>query len=197
MRYMIPAIALVILIASAGCCAPQALFVVLPNPDGSAGAVTVDDGRGPLVLDRPYAAGAVSSGKVARTTSDPQRVQQTFGRALAAQPILPSHFQLYFVSGSDVLTPDSEQRYRSVFDDIKRRPVYQVEVIGLTDTVGDDAYNQRLSGERAAAIRERLVRDGVDAGAISVAGRGERDLAVQTGPEVSESRNRRVKITVR
>jgi outer membrane protein OmpA-like peptidoglycan-associated protein len=186
---------LLICMAQGGC--RQAFVVVLPNPDGSTGAVTVDDGQNSIVLDSPYAAGEVSSGKVATATSDADEVQEVFGSALAAQPILPNHFQLYFVSDTDVLTPESGQRYRGVFDDIERRPVYQVEVIGHTDTLGDSAYNQELSRRRAAAIRDRLVGDGIDRQAISIAGRGELDLAVPTGSQVSEPRNRRVEITVR
>ena len=95
------------------------------------------------------------------------------------------------------MTPESLLKYRSVFDDIKRRPVYQVEVIGYTDTLGDKAHNQQLSLKRAAAIRDRLIADGLSASSISIAGRGELDPAVPTGPQVAEPRNRRVEITVR
>jgi outer membrane protein OmpA-like peptidoglycan-associated protein len=72
-----------------------------------------------------------------------------------------------------------------------------VEVIGHTDTLGDMAYNQRLSLDRAGAIRGSLVRDGLDPNAISIAGRGKLDLLVPTGDQVPEPRNRRVEITVR
>ena len=109
----------------------------------------------------------------------------------------PSHFRLYFESDKDVLTPASQQQYKAVFDDIKRRPVYQVEVIGHTDTFASREYNQQLSLKRADAIKDRLVHDGLNPKSISVAGRGERDLAVKTGPGVHEPRNRRVEITVR
>jgi outer membrane protein OmpA-like peptidoglycan-associated protein len=124
-------------------------------------------------------------------------VQQIFGNALAAQPVLPSHFVLYFEKDSNVLTPDSQRRYEAVFADIKRRPVYEVEVIGHTDTMGNAVHNQQLSTSRAEMIRDRLVHDGIGAQSISVAGRGDLDLAVKTGAEVAEPRNRRVEITVR
>ena len=70
-------------------------------------------------------------------------------------------------------------------------------MIGHTDTFASREYNQQLSLKRATAIKDRLVRDGLNPKSISVAGRGERDLAVKTGPGVHESRNRRVEITVR
>jgi outer membrane protein OmpA-like peptidoglycan-associated protein len=120
-----------------------------------------------------------------------------FREAFAAQPILPQHFRLYFISGSLELTPESVIAYHSVFDDIKRRPVYQVEVIGHTDTVGDLRMNQKLSLDRAAAIRNRLVGDGIEPDAISIAGRGKLDPIVPTGDGVPEPRNRSVVITVR
>ena len=175
----------------------QELFVVLPNPDGSAGAVTVNGGGQSVVLDRPYAADEQRGGNFTATSSTADQVQEVFGSALAAQPIPPKHFTLYFITNSDKLTPASAQEYKQVFDDIKRRPVYQVEVIGHTDTFASRAYNQQLSLKRADAIKDELVHDGLNPQSISVAGRGELDLAVPTPPGVHEPRNRRVEITVR
>ena len=74
----------------------QALFVVLPNPDGSSGAITVSDSQKSVLLDKPYAASEEKGGSVAATTTDAQQVKQIFGSALNAQPILPKHFVLYF-----------------------------------------------------------------------------------------------------
>jgi outer membrane protein OmpA-like peptidoglycan-associated protein len=149
------------------------------------------------VLDRPYAAEDVKGDKVEQTTSDSTQVQQVFGSALAAQPILPEHFRLYFLRDKDVMTAESQQQYKNVFADIKRRPVYQVEVIGYTDTLGEQPHNQELSLKRAAALRDELVRDGLNPDSITIAGRGELDPAVPTGPQIAEPRNRRVEITVR
>jgi len=189
---------LLVLGALAGCAEKEhELFVVLPNPDGTSGAITVSDGGNSVVLERPYAAEDVKGDKVEQTTSDPAQVQQVFGSALAAQPILPEHFRLYFLKDKDVMTAESQQQYKNVFADIKRRPVYQVEVIGYTDTLGQQPYNQELSLKRAAALRDELVRDGLNSDSITIAGRGELDPAVPTGPQVAEPRNRRVEITVR
>ncbi len=94
------------------------------------------------------------------------------------------------------MTPDSQKLYRTVFDDIKRRSIYQVEVIGHTDTLGDKTYNQQLSLQRANAIRDLLVKDGLAKTGISTAGRGQLDLAVPEPPNTSQPLNRRVEITV-
>jgi outer membrane protein OmpA-like peptidoglycan-associated protein len=178
-------------------CARQALFVVLPNPDGTAGEITIDDGKTKVPLNQPYAAGEVRDGEAEAAAIPVQEVRTIFAGAIAARPILPAHFRLYFVLDSDDLTPDSQKQYADVFADIRRRPVYQVEVVGHTDTLGDRSHNQALSLRRARAIGDRLVKDGVAAGAIAVAGRGQLDLAVKTADQVGEPRNRRVEITVR
>ncbi len=184
-------------LAVGACSQQQALFVVLPNPGGGSGAVTIDDGTKKVLLDKPYAAGEVRGGAAKRVDVAPAQVDRIFGKALAAQPILPAHFRLYFALNSERLTPASKIAYRKVFEDIQRRPVYQIEVIGHTDTVGEKDYNQKLSLARAKAIAERLAHEGLDRSAIKVSGRGELDQAVATGDDIYEPRNRRVEIDVR
>ncbi len=73
----------------------------------------------------------------------------------------------------------------------------RIEVDGYTDLSGTPAYNQRLSIRRAQSVMAELVRDGVPAGAISVAGHGEADPLVPTAAGVREPQNRRVEIILR
>jgi outer membrane protein OmpA-like peptidoglycan-associated protein len=74
-----------------------------------------------------------------------------------------------------------------------RRPI---EVDGYTDTTGTHEYNERLSQARADALAFRLVRHGVNRGRIVTHGLGETQLAMPTGNNVSEPRNRRVVIRI-
>jgi outer membrane protein OmpA-like peptidoglycan-associated protein len=180
-------------------CPRQELYVVLPNADGrpGAGQITVMEGTTATVLNQPFAAAEARGGQSTGVPLDPTEARIVFNQAVAARPILPAHLRLYFVLGSDQLTPESTAAYRAVFDDIKRRPAYEVEVIGHTDTLGEVSYNQQLSLSRAAMIRASLTRDGLDPNAISIAGRGKLDLLVPTGDQVPEPQNRRVEITVR
>ena len=195
MRQTILALGSMVLLAG---CPRQALFVVLPNAEGGGvGAITIDDGKTMTALDQPYAAAESRADGTAPTAETQENISVIFRSAIAAQPILPHHFRLYFILGSNELTPESEFAYRAVFDDIKQRPAYEIEVIGFTDTLGDPPYNQALSLARAAAIRATLVGDGLDRQAISIAGRGKRDLLVPTADQTPEPRNRRVEITVR
>jgi len=70
-------------------------------------------------------------------------------------------------------------------------------VIGHTDTVGNLSFNDKLSLARAERLREMMVGLGIPPERIQAAGRGKRELLVQTDDNVSEPRNRRVEISVR
>ena len=95
------------------------------------------------------------------------------------------------------LTADSAALARTVLAEIAARPVADVVVIGHTDRAGELDYNDRLSRQRAEALRARLVELGGDPARISVAGRGEREPLVPTGDGVAEPRNRRAELSVR
>jgi outer membrane protein OmpA-like peptidoglycan-associated protein len=195
MRRALPALASIVLLTG---CPRQALFVVLPNAEGGGvGAITVEEGKTATTLDQPYATAESRAGGTAPVEESRGNISVIFRSAIAAQPILPHHFRLYFIVGSAELTPESKLAYRAVFDDTRQRPVYEIEVIGFTDTVGNLPYNQALSLSRASAIRDGLVRDGLDRRTISIVGRGKHDLLVPTPDQTPEPRNRRVEITVR
>lgn len=189
----------------AGCATPRNdLVVVLPEAGGKTGAVVVtDDKKRQTVLDKPYAAARTdepgifdrSSGMKAGPSSAGE-VKQAFGPALAAQPARPVSLLLYFTEGS-TLSDESKEVVDRMFAEIARRPAAEITVIGHTDTVGNDAYNDKLSLERAQAVREILIGMGVPAQNITAAGRGKRELLVPTGDNVNEPRNRRVELNVR
>ena len=63
--------------------------------------------------------------------------------------------------------------------------------------MGSVQSNDALSLRRAQKIRDDMVKLGVPADQIQVAGRGEREPLVATEDEVAEPRNRRVQISVR
>jgi outer membrane protein OmpA-like peptidoglycan-associated protein len=70
----------------------------------------------------------------------------------------------------------------------------EVRVIGHTDNTGSDQLNDRLSLERAQSVKNYLVTRGVNAGAVQVAGRGEREPVADNGSEAGRAKNRRVEI---
>jgi len=184
----------------AACATPPRhdLVVLLPQAGGQTGAVVVREGRQETVLNAPYAAARSSEeGGMRAAPSGPEEVGKVFGAALSAQPARPVSLTLYFTEGATTLSPESKAVVDRMFAEIANRPAAEITVIGHTDSVGSDAYNDKLSLERAELMRQKLIELGVPAQNITAAGRGKRDLIVPTAENVSEPRNRRVEISVR
>jgi len=177
---------------------PEQTVVVLPSPDGHVGTVVVQHGGEQTVLNAAYSTSHIGSdGSENRATLTAATVKREFGAALGALPPRPVSFNLYFVSGTDELTPQSKVELGKAMAELKRRAVPDIVVIGHTDTVGELEYNDRLSRARAERVREALIKQGLPAQRIWAAGRGEREPLVKTANGVSEPRNRRVEVNVR
>ena len=68
-------------------------------------------------------------------------------------------------------------------------------IAGNTDSVGKEEYNQRLSEQRAEAVRQALIRDyGLDAGKLKAVGYGEYQPIADNATEEGRARNRRVEL---
>jgi len=176
-------------------------LVVLPKaPDGHVGAVMVRPlGGGKAVLvNKPYVEASLGDSKTVRTTPiDPKGVNETFGKTLAALPAQPTPYLVYFVEGTDELNPNAMRAIDRVVAEVAARPSPEIAVVGHTDFIGSDQYNDTLSLQRALRVRDLLVRRGIPANIIQAAGRGKREPLVQAADDVAEPRNRRVEIIVR
>lgn len=101
-----------------------------------------------------------------------------------------------FENDSARLLPESLAVLDAIAADLKRYPRLKVEVQGHTDSVGSDAYNQKLSQSRAESVRDRLVSQGVDAAQLLARGYGEaRPVTTNATPE-GRLQNRRVAMQV-
>jgi outer membrane protein OmpA-like peptidoglycan-associated protein len=184
--------------ALAGCATRNDVYVLLPGKDGKTGALTVESEGKKQTLDTPYAAARVKNvGSVDGYTASEAEVRQEFGPALDAQPKRPVSFFFYFLADTDEFAPESKALVNQIFAEIARRPAPEIAIIGHTDRVGSQAYNDALSRRRAERCRDELIKLGIPRVRISVAGRGEREPEVPTADEVAEPRNRRVEISVR
>jgi outer membrane protein OmpA-like peptidoglycan-associated protein len=177
----------------------EELVVVLPKADGHVGGVVVRRGDQEVLLNKPYATARVrDTGVVEPAKVNSSAVKKQFSAALSALPTRATVFVLYFNVGKDELNEESLSKMGDVIGEITRHPAAEITVTGHTDTEGSWRYNDKLSLARATKVRDELVRRGVSSEQIvSVAGRGERELLVQTAKDVAEARNRRVEIGVR
>lgn len=72
-----------------------------------------------------------------------------------------------------------------------------VDVVGHTDSIGSDAYNQGLSQRRADSVARALIGNGVQPVRIVAVGRGETQPVASNASEAGRAQNRRVELRVR
>ena len=191
------AFAIAVLPVWLGACTPGGIVILLPEKDSRPTAVTVQRGDRTVVLDAPYGAVRESPFGLDPYRSSAQEVEALFAEALAAQPARAARFVLNFVEGKDELTGESKAIVDIILSEIARRPVPDVIVVGHTDLVGNDQFNDALGLQRAEAIRRELLRRGIAPENVLAVSRGKREPLVPTPDGVADERNRRVEIIVR
>jgi outer membrane protein OmpA-like peptidoglycan-associated protein len=121
-------------------------------------------------------------------------------RAQGKSPGDPEQYVLYFdfasAKLSSVARPVINQAAAAIRRTIAKGNFSHVKVVGYADTVGTTEGQDRLSIRRADAVRDELVRNGIDAGAIKTEGRGKMEPEVLTGDQVKNPRNRRARIVI-
>lgn len=183
--------------------AKRDLIVLLPDPDGKEGAVTVTTNRGSQILDKPGYATEIEDLNKAPTAPQPvneNEINDLFGLALSAQPDPAGRFIffiLYFEHDSAKLTRESKNLLPEVLKTIKNRKSNEVYVVGHTDLVGTEAYNLELSSRRANYVRDLLVSSGIKSSSLFVSYYGKARPLVPTKDKVPEPRNRRVEVIAR
>ena len=89
------------------------------------------------------------------------------------------------------LTPVSQAKVTRIIERIKRAGDIQIEIYTYTDNIGSDAYNLALSRRRADALRNLLIRNGIDASAISAIPMGEKEPIADNSTDSGQAINRR------
>lgn len=150
-----------------------------------------------MVLSQPYATATATDTRVETGLTNAAEVLKRYKSLLDALPPRPKSYLVYFETGGNQLTPESETRLKEILRDVKNFPAPELMVIGHTDTVGSDKVNDDISMKRAELIRARLTEIGINARSIEAVGRGKRELLVPTADGVAEPRNRRVEIRLK
>ena len=173
--------------------------VLLPDAEGAAGAVIVKTQSGQQLVNTAYGSASVNQrGNISSLAEDRAKLTQLYGGTLTARPAAPISFIVSFEFGSAVdVTPADLPILEQLRAALLAFPAAEITVIGHTDTVGTMESNDALSLQRAETVRRFILQAGIQVTSIEVAGRGERELAVPTGDEVAEVRNRRVEINLK
>lgn len=116
---------------------------------------------------------------------------------IAMTPIPPRKFVLkamYFATDSTEVLPLSEGALGELYTFLSDNPEVRIRIIGHTDDVASDEYNQELSEGRANSVKAEMVRRGIDADRIETMGRGESEPIVPNDSDSNRQMNRRVEI---
>jgi OOP family OmpA-OmpF porin len=103
-----------------------------------------------------------------------------------------------FAFDSDVIKADARPELDHIAERVRGlSSVDSVSIVGHTDSVGSDAYNEKLSMRRANAVKRYLTDDGVDAGVMSASGMGESQPVADNRTSEGRAQNRRVEVVVK
>ena len=116
--------------------------------------------------------------------------------APAPAPAPANNFTVYFDFDSWTLKAEQLKVLDDVISTARSGGQANIIIVGHTDTSGSSEYNQKLSVKRANVVVEALVQMGARRAALHASGVGETDLAVETGDNVKEAKNRRAVITL-
>ena len=103
---------------------------------------------------------------------------------------------LHFATGKTYILPESEGALGDLATFMREHQGVSIFITGHTDNVGSDEANMRLSEGRANAVRDELIKRGVDAGRIEAAGKGETEPIATNDTDEGRAKNRRVEFTI-
>jgi outer membrane protein OmpA-like peptidoglycan-associated protein len=101
-----------------------------------------------------------------------------------------------FDTAKYTLKPEAREKLAKVSGILLAYPDLKVQVEGYTDNVGSEAYNQTLSQQRADAVRDYLVSQGVQPGNVTSTGYGLTNPVADNSTAAGRAQNRRVNLVV-
>lgn len=102
----------------------------------------------------------------------------------------------FFDFDKAVLKPEGKAKLDDVIAKVKGINLEVIVAVGHTDSVGKDAYNQKLSVKRAEAVKAYLVSNGIEANRVYTEGKGEAQPVADNKTAAGRAKNRRVEIEV-
>jgi outer membrane protein OmpA-like peptidoglycan-associated protein len=114
----------------------------------------------------------------------------------SARGLIVNMSDVLFDTGKYTLKPNTQISLAKVAGILQAYPGLKLQVEGYTDSVGSDEYNQKLSENRADAVRDFLITQGVQPDNISATGYGKSKPVADNSTAQGRSQNRRVQLVV-
>ncbi len=159
----------------------------------------LNEQRSQVVIQSRTGEAAAARAEAASTRDELRRMQQQM-RSLNPREtdrgVLFTVSNVVFETDRAELKPGAMQDLNNLATFLRQHPDRQVMIEGHTDNTGTAEYNRQLSEERANAVRDYLVRNGVAASQVQTHGYGESYPVATNATEAGRQRNRRVDIVV-
>ena len=102
------------------------------------------------------------------------------------------NLHINFETDSAKVDKDSTVRVEKFSTFLKNAPQYKAQIIGHTDSTASDAHNDKLSTNRATAVKDMIVKNGVAADRVSAVGKGEKEPVANNKTKEGRAENRRI-----
>jgi OOP family OmpA-OmpF porin len=102
----------------------------------------------------------------------------------------------FFDFDKSVLKAEGKAKLDDLVGKVKGINLEVIIAVGHTDSVGSDAYNQKLSVKRSDAVKAYLVTKGIEKNRVYTEGKGEKQPVADNSTAAGRSKNRRVEIEV-
>ena len=101
-----------------------------------------------------------------------------------------------FAFNSSVIPESAGADVDGIVRFMNENPASSITIVGHTDIIGRDSYNQPLSEARAKALADKLAANGIDAGRISTDGKGSKEPIASNKTDEGRAQNRRIEILI-
>ena len=121
------------------------------------------------------------------------------GGNLTIEIEIPKQYVLnnvFFDTGLSTLKPSSNKTLNDLVDVMKLKPSLIIEIAGHTDNTGTPEINKKLSQSRAEAVKNYLIKKGINANRVTAKGYGDTEPVADNKAEEDKAKNRRTEVRI-
>ena len=165
---------------------------------GCDGAIVPKPAPAPAPAPAPRAAAPAPAPRAAAPAPAPAPVARPAAPALPAVAATKVTYasDAFFDFNKSALKAEGRAKLDDLVGKIKGISLEVIIAVGHTDSVGSDAYNQKLSVKRAEAVKAYLVTKGIEKNRVYTEGKGEKQPVADNKTAEGRAKNRRVEIEV-